>query len=40
MIEKAKIMMDKDGHFITLLTDLSKAFDCPPRELYIKKKLN
>ena len=37
MIEKAKRIMDKDGHFTTLLTDLSKVFDCPPHELYIKK---
>ena len=30
MIEKAKRIMEKGGHFSALLTDLSKAFDCVP----------
>ena len=37
MIEKAKRVMDKGGHFSALLTDLSKAFNCLPRDLIIAK---
>ena len=37
MIEKAKGVMDKSGHFSTLLINLSKAFDCLPHYLIIIK---
>ena len=37
MIEKAKRIMDKGGHFSALLTDPSKAFECLPNDLLIAK---
>ena len=37
MIEKAKKILDKAGTFGSLLTDLSKAFDCMTRDLLIVK---
>ena len=35
MIEKARNILDKVGTFGTLLTDLSKAFDCMTHDLLI-----
>ena len=37
MIEKAKTTVDKGRHFIALLTDLSKGFDCLSHNLLIAK---
>ena len=37
MIEKVKTEIDKFRHFSTLLTDLSKAFDCLPHHVVIAK---
>ena len=37
MIEKAKRIMDKGGHFSALLTDLSKVLNCLPHDLLIAK---
>ena len=38
MIEKAKRIMDKGGHFSALLTDLSKTFDCLAHDLFIARQ--
>ena len=37
MIEKWKKVVDNESAFGTLLTDLSKAFDCIPHDLIIAK---
>ena len=37
MIEKWCQSLDKSGHYGTLLTDLSKAFDCLSHNLLIAK---
>ena len=37
MIEKWKESVDNGGAFGSLMTDLSKAFDCLHRELFIAK---
>ena len=37
MIEKWRKSLDTGGHAGTLLTDLSKAFDCTDHELMIAK---
>ena len=37
MIEKWKKIVDNGSVFGTLVTDLSKAFDCIPRDLIIAK---
>ena len=37
LIEKWKKSVDNGGVFGALLTDLSKAFDCLPNELFIAK---
>ena len=37
MIETAKGLMDKGGHFSALLTDLLKTFDCLLHDLIIAK---
>ena len=37
MIEKARKMLDMGGTFGTLLTDLSKTFDCTTHNLPIAK---
>ena len=37
MIGKNKGILDKGGHFIALLTDLSKAFDCLLHDMLIAK---
>ena len=35
MLEKAKGILDKSGHFSALLTNLSKIFDCLPHDLIV-----
>ena len=37
MIEKARKILDKGGTFGSLLTDLSKAFDCMTHDFIIAK---
>ena len=37
MIEKRRQSLDKGKHYGTLLTDLSKAFDCSSHDLLIAK---
>ena len=37
MLEKWKSAVDKGKYFCTLLTDLSKAFDCISHELILAK---
>ena len=36
-IEKWKKVVDNEGVFVALLTDMSKAFDCIPHDLIIVK---
>ena len=37
LIEKWKKSVENGGAFVTILTDLSKVFDCLPHELLIAK---
>ena len=37
MIEKARKILDKGGTFGSLLTDLSKAFDCMAHDFLVAK---